>query len=99
MRQEVAYACGLRSGVGVPILADHQTVAVLIFLSQDPLSQSPPVLDCVSSVMQQLGQLIQRKQTEEALRISEATNRAIIQAITDLLIRTRSQGEHVEILS
>jgi PAS domain S-box-containing protein len=39
-----------------------------------------------------------RKQAEEALRQSEATNRAIVQAIPDLLIRANKQGQHLKIL-
>lgn len=40
----------------------------------------------------------ERKQTEEALRKSEAMNRAILQAIPDLLIRVDREGRHVEML-
>jgi len=39
-----------------------------------------------------------RKQAEEALRQSEATNRALISAIPDMLIRTRSDGTYLNIL-
>lgn len=40
-----------------------------------------------------------RKQAEEALRQSEATKRAIIQAIPDLLIRMRADGSYVDFIS
>jgi urea ABC transporter urea binding protein len=40
-----------------------------------------------------------RKQTEAALRQSEATNRAIVKAIPDLLIRIREDGTYLELAS
>ncbi|NEQ99529.1 MAG: PAS domain S-box protein [Cyanothece sp. SIO2G6] len=40
-----------------------------------------------------------RKRTEESLRQSEATNRALILSIPDLLIRMKSDGTYVDILS
>lgn len=41
----------------------------------------------------------ERQQAEAALRQSEATKQAIIQAIPDLLIRIRSNGDYVEFIS
>ncbi|MBD1909870.1 MULTISPECIES: ATP-binding protein [unclassified Leptolyngbya] len=40
----------------------------------------------------------ERKQAEAALRQSEATNRALIAAIPDMLIRTRNDGTYLNIL-
>ncbi|HEY9647794.1 MAG TPA: PAS domain-containing protein [Chroococcidiopsis sp.] len=54
----------------------------------EPLSMLGTVVD-----------VTERKQTEAALRHSEATNRAIINAIPDLLIRVSRQGEYLEMLS
>jgi len=43
--------------------------------------------------------ITQQKQSEGALRQSEATKQAIIQAIPDLLIQMRSNGDYVEFIS
>jgi PAS domain S-box-containing protein len=40
-----------------------------------------------------------RKQAEEALRQSESTNRALVSAIPDLLIRVRSDGTYLDFLA
>lgn len=40
-----------------------------------------------------------RKQAEEALRQSEATNRALINAIPDLLFRIQSDGTYLDVMS
>lgn len=41
----------------------------------------------------------ERKQAEEHLRLSEETNRALIQAIPDLLIRMREDGTYREVIT
>ncbi len=41
----------------------------------------------------------ERKRAEESLRQSEATNRALIRSIPDLLIRMKSDGTYLDILS
>ncbi|MEA5467851.1 PAS domain S-box protein, partial [Spirulina sp. 06S082] len=40
-----------------------------------------------------------RKQAEEKLRQSEARNRALVQAIPDLLIRMKADGEYLDVIS
>lgn len=45
----------------------------------------------------QITDISDRKRAEEALRQSEATNRALIQAIPDLLIRIRQDGTYVDV--
>ena len=58
--------------------------------------------DETGKVVRMLGSEIDitaRKQIEEALRESEATKRALIQAIPDLLIRMQADGTHLEIIN
>ncbi|MBE9010288.1 response regulator [Pseudanabaenaceae cyanobacterium LEGE 13415] len=52
--------------------------------------------DCVDGV---LADISDRRQAEEALRHSEATKRAIIDAIPDLLLRVQRDGAYLEILT
>lgn len=53
----------------------------------------------LTALVERLHQEInERKQVEEALRQSEATNRALIAAIPDMLIRTRNDGTYLNIL-
>jgi diguanylate cyclase (GGDEF)-like protein/PAS domain S-box-containing protein len=42
--------------------------------------------------------ITQRKRIEETLRKSEATNRALIEAIPDMLIRMRQDGVHLDVI-
>jgi PAS domain S-box-containing protein len=53
------------------------------------------LVEIISTVAIQLGSLIQHKQAEEALRSSVATNRALINALPDLLLRINKEGYFV----
>ncbi|NJK28484.1 MAG: PAS domain S-box protein [Coleofasciculaceae cyanobacterium SM2_3_26] len=53
----------------------------------------------MTAVGLQLGQILKHKQAEAALRESEATNRAIVRAIPDLLVRVDRTGKYTQLLS
>src|SRR6476661_2348729 len=69
LRSEIAAAVGLKAAFGVPILADNQVLAILIFYREKALPCQPRLLELVSAVATQLGSLIQRKQAEAALKL------------------------------
>ncbi|UZQ52894.1 PAS domain S-box protein [Trichothermofontia sichuanensis B231] len=65
-------------------------------------AQSSPIRDETGTVTRFVGiaeDITQQKQAEAALRQSEATKQAIIEAIPDLLMRMRSDGSHLEFIS
>ncbi|MBW4433323.1 MAG: PAS domain S-box protein [Pelatocladus maniniholoensis HA4357-MV3] len=62
---------GLKAGFAVPILADNQVVAVLVFFKSSSHALDRRLLYLVGAVAAQLGALIQRKQVEAAHRQSE----------------------------
>ncbi len=70
-RATVAARVGLKAGFGVPILANEQVLAVLVFFKSDRAPVDIRLLELVSAVAAQLGTLIQRKQAEAAHRESE----------------------------
>lgn len=66
------------------------------------LDRGQALWDETGKVIRMLGSEIDitvRKQIEEALRESEATKRALIQSIPDLLIRMQADGTHLEIIN
>ncbi|MEO0971211.1 MAG: PAS domain S-box protein, partial [Cyanobacteria bacterium J06639_18] len=71
VRATVADRVGLKAGFGVPILANEQVLAVLVFFKSDRAPVDIRLLELVSAVAAQLGTLIQRKQAEAAHRESE----------------------------
>ena len=70
-RAPVARKVGLKAGMGIPVLADHEVVAVMDFFVFDPHEEDERLLRLVSVVAAQLGLLFQRKRAEQALRESE----------------------------
>ncbi|HAZ48580.1 MAG TPA: hypothetical protein DDW76_16405 [Cyanobacteria bacterium UBA11369] len=78
-RANMAKKCGIKAGFGVPILADDQVVAVLVFFTVEKRAEDPTLVRLVSSVALQLGSLMQRKQAEEQLRATNQTLQTLIQ--------------------
>ncbi|MEG4998284.1 PAS domain S-box protein [Microcoleus sp. B4-D4] len=70
-RSQMAAAIGLKACFGVPIRAQSQVLAVLLFCKRSRSIMEPRVVELVKAVGTQLGSHIQRKQAEEELRKSE----------------------------
>lgn len=58
---------------------------------------SPAEVDSLRAAANILGAAIQRQQAEQALRKSEATNRALLDAMPDLLFRVSSSGDLLDV--
>jgi len=67
-RCKLARNAGLKSALGVPIIANDETVAVLAFFMFESRPEDERLVKLVSAVASQVGSVIQRKRTEEALR-------------------------------
>ncbi len=72
-RLRVAAAEGLRAGAGLPIRLDGQVLGVLEFLSRQPREADPAALAVLGSLGGQIGQFVERRRAEAALRRSEAS--------------------------
>ncbi len=70
-RADAARQAGLRAALGVPIITGDQVQAVLVFFMSVSREENKGLVEIVSAVASQLGSLIQRKRTEQALRESE----------------------------
>jgi adenylate cyclase len=93
LRSQIAANVGLKAAFGVPILADSQVLAVLIFYRDQNLECQPRLLELVSAVATQLGALIQRKQAEEALRLQQKQTERLLLNILPKPIAERLQKE------
>ncbi len=76
-RAEIAHEAGLKATLGVPIVANDQVQAVLVFFMSASREEDRRQVEIVLAVAAQLGSLIQRKRAEEALRESERRFQAI----------------------
>ena len=71
-RLPVAKACGVQGAFAFPVLAGADVVAVLEFFSAEARTPDAGLLDLMSQVGAQLGQIIQRQRSESRLRAQTA---------------------------
>lgn len=83
LRRVGAEACGLKSGLAVPVLHEGETVGVLEFHSQQALEPEPDLLETLTAVASQVGQFIQRKRLDEAARESQERLELVILGSND----------------
>ena len=64
-RTKAALEAGLRAAFGVPIVADNEVIAVLIFYMPKTGIEDESQVNLISAAVSQLGSIIQRKKSEE----------------------------------
>ena len=79
-RRATALGLGFRSALSFPVIADGVTIGVMEFFGRDARAPDEVLLQTVGSIGRQIGQFIQRKQAEQALRASEERYRDIFEA-------------------
>ncbi len=85
-RMPFAVKEGLRSGFGFPILLGNEVLGVLEFFSREMRERDPDLLETVSSIGSRIGQLLERKRTEQKLRESESRFRTLAETASDAII-------------
>lgn len=92
---QLAAKVGLKAGFGIPILANDQVLAVLVFFKKESIPEQSHLVQLVNAVATQLGSLIQRKQAEEALRLSEERYHSIVDNAVEGIFQTTPAGRFV----
>jgi len=67
-RAAIAKEAGLKAGVAFPVFSDKEIVAVLGFYMREALERDERLVSFVSSLVIQLGQVINRKKAEAAVK-------------------------------
>jgi len=60
LRNQIALAFGVKAGFGVPILANHQVLVVLVFFMLSVRSEDKRLVELTRVAATQLGVLLQR---------------------------------------
>lgn len=72
LRYREAAECGFKAALGVPLVASQSSLAVLVFLSDQAISEDPHLVESINVMSKAIGLLVQQRQAEEALRNTEA---------------------------
>ena len=96
-RAAAAEAAGLRVGCALPILVSGadgapEVVGVIEAFGQQPRKADPRVVSLFESLGSQVGQFLERRQSESALRESEERTRLIIDSALDAVVTIDMQG-------
>jgi diguanylate cyclase (GGDEF)-like protein/PAS domain S-box-containing protein len=71
LRRWSAAQAGLRSAFGFPISSDSKTLGVMVFFSRETQLPDANLLQMMAAIGSQIGQFIERRRAETALRQSE----------------------------
>ena len=95
-RAAIARESGLKSAMGIPVLAGEEVIVVLVFFVPEMRKEDEKQIQLVSAAAAQLGAVLQRKRAEEALRVSESRLRAIVDAEPECVKIMTAEGELVQ---
>lgn len=81
---------GPRTAVGFPIVSDDRILGVVALLSRKTRKPDDDLLGNLSSFGSQIGQFVERRRAEEALRESEERYRSIFEQARDVILTVGS---------
>lgn len=97
IRREIAAKANLHSGFGVPILNGDRAIAVLVFFSQEVRQLDQEMLQMMMTVGAQIGQFMQRKRVEVAVRHAEEQYRSIFENSTEGIFQAAADGRYLSV--
>jgi PAS domain S-box-containing protein len=80
-RHEAAVAAGFDTAVAIPVVADRDTLAVLVFFATRERATDEAFVDAVASAVRALGRVYVRKRTRDAVEAERASLDALVDAI------------------
>lgn len=78
LRRQIAIDCQLKAGLGIPLIANGQVLAVLEFFKFEFSQPDFRLVESITATTAQLSSLMQRKQMEQMLHESEARFQALV---------------------
>jgi PAS domain S-box-containing protein len=95
-RARVAASVGLHGAIGFPILIGGQVLGVMEFFSHSIREPDAAVETMLVAVGGQIGQFVDRKAAESAVRQSEARKGAMLESALDAVITMDHEGRVIE---
>ncbi len=95
-RMMVAASEGLRSAAAFPIVLGGRVLGVFELLARQLREADPEILEMMASLGGQLGQLLERERSREAVEESEARKAAMLETALDAIVTMNHDGRVVE---
>ncbi len=96
-RKQFAIEAGLKSAVAIPILASNEVIAIMVFLTTEIKRDAERMISLISTIASQLGNLFQKKKTENQLQESEAKLKNIMESVPIGISVSTSEGKVLEL--
>jgi PAS domain S-box-containing protein len=91
-RYAIAAEAGLHGAVGFPITLNDQVFGVMEFFSHRVREADPDIIEMMTAIGSQIGQFIERKRAEDALRESEQRFRVMASNIPSIIWTAAPDG-------
>ena len=91
-RAAAARRGGLHAGFGFPLRSPRGVVGVMEFFSGEQREHDERLLATVDALGSQVGQVVERRRAEEAVRESESRLRAMLEAALDAVVTMDHEG-------
>ena len=92
LRMTFAAKAGLHGAFGFPILLGNELLGVIEFFSCQRFEPEEGLVNMMTAAGSQIGQFIERKRSEEALRHSEAIYHSLVESLPLSIVREDLQG-------
>jgi PAS domain S-box-containing protein len=91
-RGNAAREAGLQAAFAIPVVVDAETIAVLQFFSRERQHEDEQFVTLAAAVAVELGSVMRRRHTEEALRESEGTLKSLFEYAPDAILAVNRAG-------
>jgi PAS domain S-box-containing protein len=92
--KEIVEQLGIESGIAFPVTIQNKVVGVCTFFSKKSEESDPKITGILTSIGQQLGQVIERKRAEENLFEAKQFLHQVIDSIPNLIFVKDPQGRY-----
>ncbi|HET8666483.1 MAG TPA: PAS domain S-box protein, partial [Terriglobales bacterium] len=92
VRAPIAAREGLKSAFGFPILLNNEVLGVFAFFSREAQEPDQELLELMNGIGNQIGQFVERKRWEAALRTSERRFRSVVEAMPQIVWTATPDG-------
>jgi PAS domain S-box-containing protein len=96
VRAREAEAAGLHGGMAFPVTGGSECIGVIELFSHEVRERDPGVYALTEALGAQVGEFLETLRAEEAVRLSEARKRAVLDSSLDAVITMDHEGRIVE---